>query len=324
MTNMVKHKIYRIVIPLSILSIIIAVGYVRGQQADREIEIEIGKQAVKLEEPLAKLHDEAEKLLKAGKTAEAIAKYEEFLAQNPKGDHVPIVYLWIGGCYTWIGKPEQAIAQYEKIISGYPDFAYMPAVLYEMSIAYEISQDYDNALAKLQQIMETYPDTRMADQAQFTRGSIHYYQKKYETAIEEYKKVLTDETDKNKHWRGLALYMMGASYWGLKQYDEAIQVLQQRIKEFGADAQNAQTQLTLGHVYHSAKHYDEAIASYNKMMKNYPKDHNVPFALYSIGQSLEAQGRTQKAIEIYQRLIERYPNYKELAQKRIDFLFYQE
>ena len=325
MARILKSRMYGIIIALSVLGIIIAVGYVLGQQAnkDRIIEIEIGVKAKKpvgelFKAPANKLFfDEVQQLRKAGKIEEALAKCQEFLAQNPESDLVPVVYLQMSICYTQIRKPKLAIAQYKKIISEYPNFSYMPAVLLGMSNAYEMSEEYDNALLSLQQIIDKYPNTRVASQAQSIRGNIYYWQEKYETALEEYKKVLDDELPENKGWRANALYMMGESYRKLKEYDKALQVLQRRIKDFGS---HAQTEFNIGCVYHSAGRYDEAVSAFNKMVKEYPEDHNAPTAQYYAGTSLEAQGKTQEAIEAYQQLIENHPACREQAQNRIDFL----
>lgn len=335
MSKIIKHKIYQRVILLLVLGVIIvAVGDVRGQQGDREIEIEIGDVT---QPTLKKLYEEAQELIRVKKTTDAIAKYKAFLTQHPKGNHVPRVYLWMGKAYVWNGEPKQGLTQYEKIINEYPNFAHMPSVLYEMHIAYTVVQENGNAFAKLQQLIDVYPDTYLAAQARFIRGKNHYEQGAYQSAIKAYKQVLTDVADpeKNQLWRGRALYMIGQSHRKLEQYDQAVQSLQQSLDATQArqqsyeqqgistenfDAAKAQIQRIIGDTYQDAKSYDEAVAAYQEVLDVYPNDHHTSIVLYSMAQTLGAQGHTQQAIAVYQQLIARDSSYTEKAQEEIDLL----
>ena len=334
MSKLIKHKIHQRAIVLLVLGVIIvAVGCVRRQQEDRKIEI--GEPVT--QPMLMKLYDEAQELIRARETTEAIARYEAFLEEYPKGAHAPQIYLWIGMAYVWKGEPKQALAQYEKIITEYSDFANMPSVLYEMYIAYTVAQEHENALAKLQQLIDAYPDTHLAAQARFIRGKNYYEQGAYQSAIEACEQVLTDITDpeKNLLWRGRALCMIGQSYRKLEQYDQAVQALQQSIgatqarqqnyKQQGIntanfDAAKAQIQRILGDTYRDAGRYDEAVALYQQIINTYPNDYHTPLVLYSMAQTLGTRGKTQQAIEVYQQLIARDSSYTEKAQKAINLL----
>ena len=334
MSKLIKHKIYQRAILLLVFGVIIvAAGCVRRQQGDKEVEI--GEPVT--QPTLMKLYNEAQELIRARETTEAIAKYRVFLEKHPQGAHVPQIYLWIGMAYIWKGEPKQALAQYEKIITEYPDFAHMPWVLYEMHIAYTVAQENKNANAKLQQLIDAYPDTRLAAQARFIRGQNYYEQGAYQSTIEACKQVMTDIADPEMDllWRGRALYMIGQSYRKLEQYDQAIQSLQQSIDATQArqqsyeqqgintenfDAAKAQIQRILGDTYRDAERYDEAVASYQEILNAYPNDYHTPLALYSMAQTLGTQGKTQQAIAAYQQLIARDPNYTEKAQKEINLL----
>ena len=84
MSKLIKHKIYQRAILLLVLGVIIvAAGCVRRQQGDKEVEI--GEPVT--QPTLMKLYNEAQGLISAKKTTEAIAKYKEFLTQHPEGNH---------------------------------------------------------------------------------------------------------------------------------------------------------------------------------------------------------------------------------------------
>lgn len=336
LSKLVTHKMYQRVILLFVLGVVVAAGYVRGQQVEKEIEIEIGVTQV-TQSMLMKLYNQAEAMINARKTTEAIEKYKSFLAQHPTGPHVPQIKLWMGRAYVWKGEPQQGLIQYKKIIAEYPDFAYMPAVLYEMHLAHAQAKDNENALAKLQQLIDTYPDTHLAAQARFIRGQRYYEQGAYQSAIEAFNKVQIDTKDpfQNLLWRDSALLMIGESHRKLEQYDEAIEAVQQSITAMQAKQQSyeqqgistehfgagkAQTGRILGDTYQDAGRYDEAIAKYNQVIDAYPNDYNTVLALYSKAQLFGEQGKTQKAIETYQQLIAWDANYTERAEKEIALL----
>ena len=338
MSKFVTHRIYqRLMFLLVLVVIVVLTSYVRAQKAEREIEIEIGEPAV-TQAMLTKLYDDAQALINAQKTTEAITKYKTFLTEHPKGTHVPQIYSWIGRAYVWKGEPKEGIAQYEKVIAEYPDFAHMPSVLYEMYLAYAVAQEDGNASAKLQQLIDTYPNTHIAARARFIRGKRYYEQGAYQSAIEACNLVVTDieDPDKNLLWRGIALYMKGESHRKLGQYDMAIQSLQQGITATQArqqsyaqqgistenfDAAKAEIQRILGDTYQDAERYGEAVASYQQILNAYPDDHHIPLVLYSMAETLGKQGRTQEAIEAYQRLIARgSSDLTDQAQKRLALL----
>ena len=336
MSKLIKKRYQRVILLFVLGIIVVVVGYVRGQPANRDVEIEVGVAPV-TQAMLTKLYNDAQALINARKTTEAIEKYKTFLTEHPTGTHVPQIYLWRGKAYVWKGEVKQGLTQYEKIIAEYPNFAQMPSVLFEMYIAYAKIKDGAQALAKLQQLIDTYPDTYMGAQARFIRGKHYYNQGAYQSAIDAYKQVLTDIEDpfKNLLWRDSALYRIANSHRKLGQYTQAIEAVQQGItatqarhqnyeqqgistENFGAD--KAQAQQLLGDTYRDAGRYNEAVEAYNQLITTYPNDYNVSLALYAMAQIFSEQGKTEQAIETYQQLIARDANYRERVEKELALL----
>ena len=110
MSKLIKQKMYQGVILLFVLGVIVvAVGCVHRQQADREVEV--------TQPMLDKLYYDAEALKSARKTTEAIARYKIFLAQHPAGAHVPRIYSWMGRAYVWNGEIKQGLTLFEKMLA---------------------------------------------------------------------------------------------------------------------------------------------------------------------------------------------------------------
>jgi len=102
-----------------------------------------------------KLDYEAFELANQGKFIEAIAKFNEYLRQNPNSEEA---YHGLSVAYANIQQPDYAIQAASKALQFYPD--YIPA-LESMGNAYYMKQMYveaTQALTRITEIKEAYPN----------------------------------------------------------------------------------------------------------------------------------------------------------------------
>ena len=65
-------------------------------------------------------YSEAEKLYQKGKYEKAIAKYEEYLRENPQGNIAVVSYYYMAKSYEGLDRPEKARPLYRKIAKEHP------------------------------------------------------------------------------------------------------------------------------------------------------------------------------------------------------------
>ena len=111
MSKLIKQKMYQgVILPFVLGVIVVAVGCVHRQQADRKVKV--------TQPMLDKLYYDAEALKSARKTTEAIARYKIFLAQHPTGlmCHGSI-HGW-GGLMSGMGKSNRGSPCLKKCLRG--------------------------------------------------------------------------------------------------------------------------------------------------------------------------------------------------------------
>lgn len=104
----------------------------------------------------------------------------------------------------------------------------------------------------------------------------------------------------------LAKYYAGMSYFRLKNYNKAIELL----KDFSSDAKQVQAVAygSIGDAYSELKKNEEAIDFYKKAGTHFPEDEAISSEyLFRAGYFLELNGKNEEAIEIYKQIKKNYP-----------------
>ncbi len=106
-------------------------------------------------------------------------------------------------------------------------------------------------------------------------------------------------------------YQAGANEFAKRHYDQAIQIFQSYLDQYGDTEKAPQAQYFIGDSHAAQKNYDEALAAYDAVVANYPKSGQVPAALLQKGAMLEQMGKTPEAIAVYDGLRKKFPHRKE-------------
>ncbi|MDQ7822830.1 MAG: diguanylate cyclase [Candidatus Eremiobacteraeota bacterium] len=107
--------------------------------------------AAAADEALLTLHKSAREDYQAGRTAEAVRKFEEILARDPS--FIP-AYNDLGCCYMEMGDAAKALEKFKKAHDISPDDR---SLLYNLSLAYEASGDTASALSSLEKLLSVDP-----------------------------------------------------------------------------------------------------------------------------------------------------------------------
>jgi tetratricopeptide (TPR) repeat protein len=113
---------------------------------------------------------------------------------------------------------DEARNSYETVIKQYPDCKFVPYALYMLSF---IDKDYVKLIYYLDAIQDRYPNFRYWTNAVERLGDIYYIMQNHPQAIEQYKKINTDN----------ALYMLGVLNAANGFQDEAVKNIDDLLRQ---------------------------------------------------------------------------------------------
>jgi len=172
------------------------------------------------------LFEEGNQLFEQEKYAEAIAKYEEFLAANPT---VYQVTLNVGNCYRMLKEYDKAIEAYQAILEKvmtdkgtYEGDESAARALASMGETYMLMGDLDKASEYMRQAIELFPNDEVLA---FNVGEIFFNQGEAVKAIDYYKLATTIKEDWPPPYRQL-----GYAYLNKGEYQLAIDSLKKFLE----------------------------------------------------------------------------------------------
>ena len=209
-----------------------------------------------------------------GRTQEAIAEYENFLAASANPVLRNPARLRLASLYRSAGRPARALALYEEQLPQDSDPA---RVLYLLATT---SQKHRPAEAKKWRLdlLENHPGSRHA------RNSLSHLPKKLDART---------------------AYARAHTYFSHKRYNQAIRSFRDFIREHSGDQRLAQAHYMVGRAHQSAGHYTRAEQVFRTVHERYGS----PAALYRIASLSVRKDREAKAIAAYADFAGRYPRH---------------
>lgn len=116
--------------------------------------------------------------------------------------------------------PEEAIALYDQLLAEYPTYEHNDEVLYQKSRAYDELGRTEQAMETMERLIAGYPHSRYIDEVQFRRAEYFFTRRKYRDAEGAYAAVVT-LGDRSEYYE-LALYKLGWTLYKQEFYDEAL------------------------------------------------------------------------------------------------------
>jgi len=97
-----------------------------------------------------------------GRTAEAKAAFDQFMAAHPKSPLTPNALYWVGESSYAGGDYQKAISEFERVARGWPGHHKAADSLYKVAMAQEKLGDVAAARATLERYLKDYPNAEMA------------------------------------------------------------------------------------------------------------------------------------------------------------------
>jgi tetratricopeptide (TPR) repeat protein len=116
--------------------------------------------------------------------------------------------------------PKEAIALYDQLLAEYPNYEHADKVLYQKSRAYDELGRTEDAMKTMERLIAAYPHSRYLDEVQFRRGEYFFTRRKFRDAEGAYQAIIS-LGDRSEYYE-LALYKLGWTLYKQEFYDEAL------------------------------------------------------------------------------------------------------
>jgi TolA-binding protein len=125
-----------------------------------------------------------------------------------------------GGEEVTASGPLEAIALYDQLLAEYPTYEHNDEVLYQKSRAYDEVGRTEDAMQTMERLIAEYPHSRYIDEVQFRRGEFFFTRRKFRAAEGAYGAIIA-LGDRSEYYE-LALYKLGWTLYKQEFYDEAL------------------------------------------------------------------------------------------------------
>ncbi|MDH3626713.1 MAG: tetratricopeptide repeat protein [Acidobacteriota bacterium] len=116
--------------------------------------------------------------------------------------------------------PLEAIALYDELLAEYPNYEHRDKVLYQKARAYDELGRTDDAIATMDGLIQTNPHSVHVDEIQFRRGEYFFTRRQFRDAEQAYGAVI-DLGDASTYYE-LALYKLGWTLYKQEFYEQAL------------------------------------------------------------------------------------------------------
>jgi cellulose synthase operon protein C len=116
--------------------------------------------------------------------------------------------------------PLEAIALYDQLLAEYPTYEHNDKVLYQKSRAYDELGRIEDAMQTMERLIAEHPESRYIDEVQFRRAEYFFTRRKWRDAENAYSAIIT--IGARSEYYELALYKLGWTLYKQEFYDEAL------------------------------------------------------------------------------------------------------
>lgn len=116
--------------------------------------------------------------------------------------------------------PLEAIALYDQLLAEYPTYEHNDKVLYQKSRAYDELGRTEEAMQTMERLIAEYPASRYIDEVQFRRAEYFFTRRKFRDAERAYEAIIV--LGARSDYYELALYKLGWTLYKQEFYEEAL------------------------------------------------------------------------------------------------------
>lgn len=269
------------------------------------------------------LFEEGEQFLAAKKYADAIAKYEEALAESQKPlvktevidpDFSTLASYKIAFCYTQLAEQTGDQAKYDdalRIVEPLYAKATVPKhrelITFLWGYVLFKQQKFAEAEPKFREVIENFPNSVYLENAWYSIAQLNYQLKEFDKARTAYKALL--DNFPNSEFRDDSQHLIGQSFLIEKNYEQAFRAFDVLTNEnFPNSPLVPEAQYKAAYCLLQLDRLEEAVDRYNRFLANFPTSGYVTAAYFDLGTIYTRQKDYDNAIQNYQLAIQNTDN----------------
>lgn len=236
----------------------------------------------------------------------------------------PVSYFNIGKAYESLGRYKEALPFFEKVAIKSSDHTLAPDAQLRYAWCLSLTGSDEKAREKAKELVENPKIAKpLAVNAAFLVAATYFNAKNYDQAL-----VLLADFLKANPTDGLApraRYMMGLSYHQKKVYGSAIDEWNKLIQEHPSHPLSQDAYLQTADLYFKSNDYDKAADTFAKFRDKWPSSPYTEMALWQELQSYFNGKADEKAIRVYPLYINRQPVPDNVAngQNQLEMIYYR-
>ncbi|MEZ6116052.1 MAG: tetratricopeptide repeat protein [Pirellulaceae bacterium] len=256
------------------------------------------------------LLDQADALYESDETkSDAVQKYVQIYKQLPEHPLAPQALYNAAFCALEMKSPKNSLAYANEFISKFPDHQLIADV---KQVAGESELQLGNS-ASAAEIFDDVASTQKSAGNESSPVLIRqawalYMEKKFEQVAQQLQPKI--ESFENADQSAEAAYLVGMSYFGAGDEDQAQKFLQQSLTLSKTWTQADEAQLNLSRVLRKKQKVNEAIAVVKQMLKDYPKSASRDQGLFRLAEYEYALEQYAASNEHYSAVLQGFPESK--------------
>ncbi|MHC4215199.1 MAG: tetratricopeptide repeat protein, partial [Planctomycetota bacterium] len=246
---------------------------------------------------------------------QAVAQYEQIVADHPGTDEALEAQEKLVGLYVKEKMGAEAEAAYEKLITDYASHTGMAKAVDHVADAYREQKDYDKALEIYQYMVDTYPQAEHAIDSQMGVARIKILQKDYAGGQEAVDKLISDYGSSKEIAK--AIDNVGDAYRDAGKYVKALELYNWVVTN-GSDVERAiGSQASVVKIYIEMDEYDKAKAETDELISRFGSDSAMAKGIDNIADSYRKARKFGRARELYQWVVENQPEADHAMQSQV-------
>ncbi len=259
--------------------------------------------AEELERASDKLFYEAQRLFEQGDYWGCARDLIIQMDFNPNYFRIDEVVFTLGDCLYELGLEDGAARLYKHLVTKYIRSPFLPRALLGLQRLEYDNENFPRCLEFYGAISRGNPSEDILDASEYFAGLSYYKLKDYPSAIQ----ILTKISDKSPYY-DYGMYAVGQSMLRMKSVRKAINTFRDicRLPVMSDERRKVinETHLTLGYLYYELKYYKQALSEFRAVTSNH--DHYAD-ALLAAGWAATRLDNYAEAIAPLTTLINRFP-----------------
>ncbi|MEW5692123.1 MAG: tetratricopeptide repeat protein [Candidatus Hydrogenedentota bacterium] len=281
-----------------------------------------------------------------GNYKKALEYYEKILQDfGDVSSVIPGVYYSLGWTYSQLKEYRRGADYFLRLFKEFPQDKNTPHSLFRASNLLLQLGEMDESIKILEELIVRYEESSLLSEAYYTLGYLYYNKGDYLTAKNIFLKLYSISKNIDKENEKRALYMLGESFYKLRNYNTTIQytslyldkysnepmllskVLMTRawaykeledyepaLKDYqtiiNIDATTTKTEaiFRMGEIYYNKKNWDKAKEYFTDLINNYKDSEFVEHSYFARGLCYLKLKMFKESIADFLKLIELYPD----------------